>query len=200
MKILLKRNILLFKRVCDLIISSLVIFLILSWFTIIIGILIKLTSRGSVFFIQKRTGKNNVEFNCIKFRSMIVNSNSDKLQAGENDSRITPIGRFLRKYSLDEFPQFINVFLGDMSIIGPRPHMLLHTENYSKVVDSFHKRALVKPGITGLSQVLGYRGEIKDEQMIRNRVRLDIFYIRHWSLKLEIKIILITIRLMMFGK
>jgi putative colanic acid biosynthesis UDP-glucose lipid carrier transferase len=187
------------KRICDLVVSLLVIILLLSWLIPLLALFIKTTSRGPVFFIQSRSGKNGVAFNCIKLRSMYVNNDAHSKQASENDSRITSAGKFIRKFSLDELPQFFNVICGDMSIIGPRPHMLFHTEAYSEIVDDYMNRLHVKPGITGLSQVMGYRGEIKNKMMITNRVRLDIFYIKKWSVGLDIKIVFKTIRLILIG-
>ncbi len=190
---------LILKRSIDVIVSLTVIFLFLSWFIPILAIIIKLTSRGPVFFIQKRSGKNGVLFNCIKLRSMYPNALANQQQATENDNRITWIGKFLRKFSLDELPQFINVLIGQMSIIGPRPHMLKHTETYSEIVEDYMDRLHVKPGITGLSQVMGYRGEIKNRTMIANRVRLDIFYIKKWSIGLDMHIAMKTVKLMLMG-
>jgi len=187
------------KRSSDLVVSLLVIILLLSWLIPLLALFIKITSRGPVFFIQSRSGKNGVAFNCIKLRSMHVNNDAHSKQASENDSRITSAGKFIRKFSLDELPQFFNVICGDMSIIGPRPHMLFHTEAYSEIVDDYMNRLHVKPGITGLSQVMGYRGEIKNKMMIANRVRLDIFYIKKWSMGLDIKIVFKTIRLILIG-
>ena len=187
------------KRSSDLVVSLLVIILLLSWLIPLLALFIKITSRGPVFFIQSRSGKNGVAFNCIKLRSMYINNDAHSKQALENDSRITSAGKFIRKFSLDELPQFFNVIYGDMSIIGPRPHMLFHTEAYSKIVDDYMNRLHVKPGITGLSQVMGYRGEIKNKMMIANRVRLDIFYIKKWSVGLDIKIVFKTIRLILLG-
>lgn len=190
---------LMLKRSSDLAVSLLVILLLLSWLIPLLALFIKVTSRGPVFFIQSRSGKNGVAFNCIKLRSMYVNNDAHSKQALENDSRITSAGKFIRKFSLDELPQFFNVIYGDMSIIGPRPHMLFHTEAYSEIVDDYMNRLDVKPGITGLSQVMGYRGEIKNKMMIANRVRLDIFYIKKWSVGLDIKIVFKTIRLILIG-
>lgn len=190
---------LILKRSSDLVVSLLVITLLLSWLIPLLALFIKITSRGPVFFIQSRSGKNGVAFNCIKLRSMYVNNDAHSKQASENDSRITSAGKFIRKFSLDELPQFFNVICGDMSIIGPRPHMLFHTEAYSEIVDDYMNRLHVKPGITGLSQVMGYRGEIKNKMMITNRVRLDIFYIKKWSVGLDIKIVFKTIRLILIG-
>jgi putative colanic acid biosynthesis UDP-glucose lipid carrier transferase len=187
------------KRSSDLVVSLLVIILLLSWLIPLLALLIKITSRGPVFFIQSRSGKNGVAFNCIKLRSMYINNDAHSKQALENDSRITSAGKFIRKFSLDELPQFFNVIYGDMSIIGPRPHMLFHTEAYSEIVADYMNRLHVKPGITGLSQVMGYRGEIKNKMMIANRVRLDIFYIKKWSVGLDIKIVFKTIRLIVLG-
>ncbi len=187
------------KRLIDVTVSLVVMILILSWFMPVISLLIKLTSKGPVFFIQERSGKNNQTFNCIKFRSMFVNEDANSQQAVTNDPRITFAGKFLRKFSLDELPQFFNVLVGDMSVIGPRPHMTYHTESYSQIVNVYMDRLEVKPGITGLAQVMGYRGEIKNTAMIANRVRLDIFYIKKWSMKMDLLIALKTIKLVLFG-
>ncbi|MDC0204484.1 undecaprenyl-phosphate glucose phosphotransferase [Flavobacteriales bacterium] len=181
------------KRLFDLVFSLLVIILILSWLYPIIAILIKLSSKGPVLFKQVRSGVDNEEFLCYKFRSMSQSSNADSKQATKGDSRITKLGAFLRKSSLDEFPQFINVFMGDMSIVGPRPHMLLHTEEYSALINKYMVRQLVKPGITGAAQVKGFRGETKELEDMEGRVRLDVWYIENWSLSLDINIIFHTI-------
>lgn len=181
------------KRAFDLAFSSFVIVFLLSWFMPLLAIIIKLDSRGPVFFKQKRTGKDKQEFWCYKFRSMKVNSESDFQQATKADFRITKLGYFLRKTSLDELPQFFNVFLGNMSVVGPRPHMLKHTEEYSKVVEKFMSRHFVKPGITGLAQAKGFRGETETDLLMQNRVRLDRFYVGNWSLIFDIKIIILTI-------
>jgi Undecaprenyl-phosphate glucose phosphotransferase len=181
------------KRLFDLIFSTIVILCVLSWLYPIIAILIKLSSNGPILFKQLRSGVNNEEFDCYKFRSMTLSIDSDSKQATKGDVRITKLGRFLRKSSLDEFPQFINVFMGDMSIVGPRPHMLLHTTEYSSLIKKYMVRQLVKPGITGIAQVRGYRGETKELQDMEGRVRLDVWYIENWSLSLDINIILQTI-------
>jgi len=181
------------KRMFDLIFSSLVIIFILSWLFPVIAILIKLSSRGPILFKQPRSGVNNEEFLCYKFRSMSISDDADSKQATRSDPRITRIGAFLRKTSLDEFPQFFNVFIGDMSVVGPRPHMLLHTEEYSELVNKYMVRQLVKPGITGVAQVRGYRGETKELEDMEGRVRFDVWYIENWSLTLDINIILQTI-------
>lgn len=188
-----------FKIILDWFFSIIVCIFILSWFIPFIAILIKLGSKGPIFFIQKRSGLNGLEFSCIKLRSMYLNASADTKQASLNDSRITWIGKFLRKFSLDELPQFINVLMGQMSIIGPRPHMVYHTQEYGAQIEDYHLRLSVKPGITGLSQVLGYRGEIQNQQMIQNRVRLDLFYIKKQSFYLDGWIALKTIRLMVIG-
>ncbi|MDG1475854.1 MAG: exopolysaccharide biosynthesis polyprenyl glycosylphosphotransferase [Vicingaceae bacterium] len=185
----------LLKRSFDVLFSSFIMIAVLSWLFPILAIIIKFTSKGPVFFKQKRTGLGNKEFNCWKFRSMTVNKDSDKVQATKGDKRITKVGHFLRRSSLDEFPQFINVFLGDMSVVGPRPHMLKHTEEYSQLIGNFMNRHAIKPGITGLAQVKGYRGEIDDSYLLTNRVRLDRFYVNNWSLYLDMKIVFYT----MFG-
>ncbi len=181
------------KRMFDLCFSFLVIIFILSWLYPIIAILIKLSSKGPVLFKQLRSGVNNEEFLCYKFRSMTLSSNADTKQATKGDSRVTTIGYFLRKTSLDEFPQFFNVFMGNMSIVGPRPHMILHTSEYSALIKKYMVRQLVKPGITGIAQVRGYRGETKELEDMEGRVRLDVWYIENWSLALDINIILKTI-------
>lgn len=190
---------LLLKRTMDIMVSIFVILLILSWLLPILAIFIKLTSKGPVFFIQQRSGRNNIPFPCVKLRSMYTNVLAHKQQAVDNDPRVTPAGKFIRHYSLDELPQFFNVLAGHMSVVGPRPHMLFHTESYSQQVDTYMSRLNVKPGITGLSQVMGYRGEIKNRAMIANRVRLDLFYIKKWSPFLDLALILKTGRLLVFG-
>lgn len=183
----------LIKRLFDLVFSLFVIVFVLSWLVPLVAILIKRESKGPVFFKQKRTGLNDEEFWCYKFRSMRINDDSDKQQATRNDQRITKIGSFLRKSSLDEFPQFINVFFGDMSIVGPRPHMVVHTKMYSKRVSRFMLRHLVKPGITGMAQTHGYRGEIENDRDIINRFKYDLFYLENWSILLDLKIIYLTV-------
>jgi putative colanic acid biosysnthesis UDP-glucose lipid carrier transferase len=181
------------KRMFDLIFSSCIIFFVLSWLYPLIAILIKLSSKGPILFKQLRSGVNNEEFVCYKFRSMTTSDDADSKQATQADIRVTLLGKFLRKSSLDEFPQFINVLMGDMSIVGPRPHMLLHTEEYSALINKYMVRQLVKPGITGIAQVRGYRGETKELQDMEGRVRLDVWYIENWSLSLDINIIFQTI-------
>ena len=180
------------KRVFDIIFSSSVIIFILSWLTPLVAILIKLESKGPVFFKQARNGFNYKEFYCYKFRSMTPNSEANFYQATRGDQRITNIGKFIRKTSIDELPQFFNVLFGDMSVVGPRPHMVSHTDMYAKRIDKFMVRHFVKPGITGLAQISGYRGEVERDKDIIGRVKFDIFYIENWSLLLDLKIIFKT--------
>ncbi|TVZ16182.1 exopolysaccharide biosynthesis polyprenyl glycosylphosphotransferase [Maribacter sp. MAR_2009_72] len=181
------------KRAFDIAFSLFVIFGILIWLGPLLALLITLESRGPVFFIQKRTGFDNREFQCFKFRSMAVNESSDLMQAGKNDMRVTKIGKFIRKTSIDELPQFYNVLFGNMSVVGPRPHMLKHTDEYASRVDKYMLRHFVKPGITGLAQIRGYRGEIEKESDIQNRIKFDIFYVENWSFFLDLKIIVQTV-------
>ena len=177
------------KRILDIIISIFVCLFILSWLLPILWLVISMDSKGPLFFKQKREGINGSQFLCYKLRSMKINNDADKISASKYDDRITKVGAFLRKTSLDEFPQFFNVFLGDMSIVGPRPHMDAHTRKYTDEVENYSFRHSVKPGITGLAQISGYRGEVVKDSDIINRVRLDIFYIENWSFFLDIKII-----------
>lgn len=180
------------KRIFDIIFSSAVIIFIMSWLTPLIAILIKIESKGPVFFKQTRNGFNYTEFDCYKFRSMTPNKAANLHQATRDDQRVTRIGRFIRKTSIDELPQFFNVLFGDMSVVGPRPHMVSHTNMYAKKIDKFMVRHFVKPGITGLAQVSGYRGEVESDKDIIGRVKYDIFYIENWSLLLDLKIVLQT--------
>ena len=181
------------KRIFDVLFSLLVILGLLVWLTPLMAILIRIESKGPLFFVQLRSGLDNRPFYCYKFRSMAMNNDADQIQAGKNDMRVTRIGRFIRRTSIDELPQFYNVFFGNMSVVGPRPHMLRHTEEYAKKVDKYMVRHFVKPGITGLAQVKGYRGEIEHHSDIQNRIKFDIFYIENWSLLLDIKIIVQTV-------
>jgi putative colanic acid biosynthesis UDP-glucose lipid carrier transferase len=181
------------KRIFDILFSLFVCIFLLSWLIPILWILIKLESKGPLIFKQKREGINGNEFICYKFRSMKKNKLSDKVHATIKDTRVTKIGAFIRKTSIDELPQFFNVLFGDMSVVGPRPHLESLSLEYQKEVDDYLKRHIVKPGITGLAQVSGYRGEIQKKSDIKNRVRLDIFYIENWSFLLDIKIIIQTV-------
>lgn len=158
-----------------------------------VAIAIKCTSPGPVFFRQKRTGIKGKDFYCYKFRTMRVNNDSDSLQATQDDPRKTKLGEFLRRTSIDELPQFWNVLKGDMSVVGPRPHMIKHTEDYSKLIESYMLRHLVKPGITGWAQVNGYRGETKELWQMEKRVEYDVWYIENWDFFLDMKIIYMTI-------
>jgi putative colanic acid biosynthesis UDP-glucose lipid carrier transferase len=181
------------KRTFDIIFSILIIVFVLSWLTPLLAILIKIESPGPVFFKQPRTGINFKEFNCYKYRSMTTEGTSHVIHTKKNDDRVTKLGSFLRRTSIDELPQFFNVLKGEMSIVGPRPHMTFQTEMFAEKVDKFMVRHFVKPGITGLAQVSGYRGEIETDKDIINRVKYDIFYLENWSVFLDIKIIFMTI-------
>ena len=181
------------KRMLDIVVSSFVIIFFLSWLVPILGLVIFIESGWPVFFKQLRTGKDKKQFYCWKFRSMRTSKDADLKQATKNDNRITPIGRFIRKTSLDEFPQFINVIRGEMSLVGPRPHMIKHTSDYSKVVDGYMVRQFIKPGITGWAQINGYRGEITNPEQIKMRVNKDLWYLENWTLWLDIRILFLTI-------
>ena len=181
------------KRAFDVAVSGAFLCTLFPVVYLFVALGIKLTSKGPVFFIQERSGENGRTFGCIKFRSMRVNDEADRVQATKNDPRKTRFGSFLRKSSIDELPQFINVLKGDMSIVGPRPHMLQHTELYSKLVNKYMVRHLIKPGITGWAQVTGYRGETHELSQMEGRVRRDIWYLENWSLLLDIRIMLLTV-------
>lgn len=180
------------KRCADILLSVLFITLIMSWLFPLIAILIKLSSRGPVLFVQRRTGKGGTEFDCYKFRTMYVNNEAHTKQATTNDKRITPIGRLLRISHLDEVPQFFNVLIGNMSIVGPRPHMLYHTRFFAQSIPYYHLRHEVRPGMTGMAQIKGYLGEINDERELRKRVQWDIYYLKNRSFTLDMKIIFTT--------
>ena len=173
------------KRLFDIIFSLVVIIGILSWLAPIIALIIRLETKGPVYFRQKRNGIDNKEFYCYKFRSMAPNEHADSLMAVKNDMRTTKVGKFIRRTSIDELPQFYNVLFGNMSVVGPRPHMVKHTNEFANKVDKYMLRHFVKPGITGLAQVRGYRGEIETD--------IDIFYIENWSLFMDLKIIVQTV-------
>ncbi|WP_298480362.1 exopolysaccharide biosynthesis polyprenyl glycosylphosphotransferase [uncultured Maribacter sp.] len=181
------------KRSFDILFSLIVILGVLSWLTPILYVLIKWESKGPLYFKQKRHGFKRKVFWCYKYRSMTVNKDSDSKMATKNDARVTKIGKFMRKTSIDELPQFINVLKGEMSVVGPRPHMEAHTIDYQTSVDKYLVRHFVKPGITGLAQTKGYRGEIGTKTDILNRTRLDIFYVEKWSLMFDVSIIYATI-------
>ncbi len=184
----------LIKRIFDIGFSLLVILFLLSWLMPIIWLAIRIESKGPLFFKQKRSGIDNKPFFCYKFRSMVANNKTaDQAQATKNDKRITKVGAFLRKTSLDELPQFFNVLMGNMSIVGPRPHMLSHTDQYSRELDTYMIRHYVKPGITGWAQVNGFRGETREIADMQHRVQCDIIYVEGWTFLLDLKIIFLTI-------
>ena len=180
------------KRMSDIILSTTIIVFFLSWIIPLMAIVIKLNSRGPVFFIQRRVGRGLKSFRCIKFRTMVLNLEADKCSASDNDRRVTSIGKFLRKTSLDELPQFINVLLGDMSIVGPRPHMYADCNRFSEYIQDYKFRNIVRPGITGLAQVKGFRGPAEDSYNIITRFYYDSVYIQKMTFLLDIKILLNT--------
>lgn len=181
------------KRIFDILFSFSVILLIFSWLFPIVGLIIKLDSKGPIFFKQQRTGINNKTFMCYKFRTMTVNKESDTMQAQVNDARITSIGKFLRRMNIDELPQFLNVLLGNMSVVGPRPHMLKHTQQYSELIKHYKVRHFVKPGITGWAQVNGLRGLTDELWKMEKRVEFDMEYLDKWNFIWDLKIIFLTI-------
>lgn len=190
----------LLKKSFDVIFAFLVILSVFSWLFPILALIIKLSSKGPVFFVQERSGEDNHSFKCIKFRTMQVNIDADKKQATKGDTRITRIGSFMRRTNLDELPQFFNVLWGNMSVVGPRPHMLAHTEEYRKRIDNYLVRHYAKPGISGWAQVNGYRGETKTLDEMEGRVKHDIYYIENWSFLLDLKIIWLTVWNMIRGE
>jgi putative colanic acid biosynthesis UDP-glucose lipid carrier transferase len=183
-----------YKRIFDIALSLIVIVFVLSWLIPVLALIIKLDSKGPVFFIQKRVGAFGKIFSCIKLRTMVVNDEANVLQAQQNDPRITRFGKFLRLSCFDELPQFFNVLIGDMSVVGPRPHMIRDCKEFSKLVKHYSSRNSVKPGITGIAQVKGYRGNTKDYFDVSHRYKWDMFYVRNRSLSLDIKIVGLTIR------
>ncbi|NDW18496.1 undecaprenyl-phosphate glucose phosphotransferase [Dysgonomonas sp. 216] len=183
----------LLKRAFDVFFSSIVLITIFPIIYIVFGSIIKLTSRGPVFFKQQRTGLQGKVFDCYKFRSMRPNNEAHTKATTKSDPRVTRIGAFMRKTSIDEIPQFINVFLGDMSVVGPRPHMIQQTQLYEKLIDKFMLRHLIKPGITGWAQVSGFRGETETIQQMESRFHADVWYIENWTFLLDIKIVAVTI-------
>ena len=181
------------KRIFDIVFS--IIFLIPTALIFpFVWLIIKIQSPGPLLFKQARTGIDGKTFNMLKFRSMHVNDDADKVQATKDDPRKYPFGNFMRKSNIDELPQFINVLRGDMSIVGPRPHMLAHTKQYSELIDKYMVRHFVKPGLTGWAQVTGFRGETKELWQMEGRVKRDIWYMEHWSVWLDIRIIWMTIK------
>lgn len=183
----------LFKRVFDIVLSVFILTFILSWLLPILAILILLDSRGPVFFIQKRVGAGGKIFRCFKLRTMYVNRMANVQQAQANDPRITPFGKFLRLSCLDELPQFLNVLIGDMSVVGPRPHMLNDCKEFSTLIKNYNERSLVKPGITGMAQVKGYRGKTNDFFDVAHRYKWDMFYVRNCSMRLDMQILKLTV-------
>ena len=181
-----------FKRSFDIVFSIIIIFGLLSWLVPLLAIIIKFESRGPIFFSQGRPGINEEEFFCYKFRSMKINDSTEQ-EASKNDPRVTKIGKFMRKTSIDEMPQFINVLFGQMSVVGPRPHLWSQNKAYGNKIKKYMVRHYVKPGITGLAQIKGYRGEIETDEDMINRIKYDVFYIENWSLILDMKIILQTV-------
>jgi putative colanic acid biosynthesis UDP-glucose lipid carrier transferase len=182
-----------FKRLLDIGFSLFIIFFVFIWLFPILAILIKWESKGPIFFKQSRSGQGNKAFMCYKFRSMTVNQDSDTKQATRGDQRITKLGAFMRRTSIDELPQFFNVLIGNMSVVGPRPHMISHTAQYSKLIDKFMVRHFLKPGITGWAQVRGLRGETNTVKSMADRVEADVWYLENWSFPLDIKIIFLTV-------
>ena len=180
--------------------SSLFLVTVFPFVYLIVGSIIKLTSPGPVFFKQMRTGLNGVDFVCYKFRSMKVNDEADSKQATADDPRKTRFGNFLRRSNIDELPQFINVFKGEMSIVGPRPHMLAHTETYARLIDKYMVRHFIKPGVTGWAQTHGFRGETKELSQMEERVKADIWYMEHWTMLLDIYIIYKTVANVVVGE
>lgn len=183
----------LIKRAFDVMFSSVVLAVLCPLVFIPVAVAVKMSSPGPVFFRQKRTGYRGKAFDCLKFRTMKVNADADSVQASEHDPRKTRVGDFLRRTSIDELPQFINVLLGQMSVVGPRPHMLKHTEDYRKIIDKYMVRHVIKPGITGWAQVNGYRGSTDELWKMEKRVQYDVWYIEHWSFFLDLKIIVRTV-------
>jgi len=181
------------KRIFDLLFSTIIIITIYPWLFPIVMLIQKLTSKGPVFFVQERSGQDNIVFNCLKFRTMYLNKDSELKGTLKDDKRITPFGKMLRKTRIDELPQFINVFIGQMSVVGPRPHMLKHTEEYSILIDEFLVRQFVKPGITGWAQTTGYIDETRKLQEMKDKVKKDVWYIENWTFFLDLKIIGLTI-------
>jgi len=188
-----RKTYLFFKRLFDVVFSLILIVFILTWLIPLAGLLILIDLKGPIFFIQRRIGKNGKLFPCLKFRTMIINDEADEKQADENDQSVTRMGKFLRRTNIDEFPQFFNVLAGDMSIIGPRPHMVSDCIRFSFVIPAYKFRTLAKPGITGLAQVKGYHGPTIDYESIFTRYHWDAEYIRSASFWLDLKIIFLTI-------
>jgi exopolysaccharide biosynthesis polyprenyl glycosylphosphotransferase len=187
------------KRLFDIVFSILVLLFLLSWLYPILAIIIKFQSKGPVIFKQIRNGRSNRPFYCYKFRSMRNDNPDDAKQAQKNDSRFTKIGAFMRRTNLDELPQFFNVLIGEMSVVGPRPHMTIHNDKYQKIIEKYLVRNFVKPGITGWAQVNGFRGETKEDGLMEKRVLKDIEYLGSWTLMFDVRIVFLTIYLTFKG-
>ncbi len=181
------------KRAFDIVFSFCVIVFVFSWLFPLLALMVKLSSKGPVFFKQNRLGRDNKEFVCWKFRSMRMNAEADSKQATKNDPRVTKVGAFLRKSNLDEMPQFFNVFMGQMSVVGPRPHPLRLNDQYRDIIDKYMVRHFVRPGITGWAQVNGFRGETRTPELMERRVELDVWYLENWSFWLDLKIVVKTV-------
>lgn len=181
------------KRAFDIVFSFGVIVFVFSWLFPLLALMVKLSSKGPVFFKQTRLGRDNKQFVCWKFRSMRMNAEADSKQATKNDPRVTKVGAFLRKSNLDEMPQFFNVFMGHMSVVGPRPHPLRLNDQYRDIIDKYMVRHFVRPGITGWAQVSGFRGETRTPEMMEKRVELDVWYLENWSFLLDLKIVVKTV-------
>jgi putative colanic acid biosysnthesis UDP-glucose lipid carrier transferase len=190
----------LLKRLFDVVFSLLAIILLLSWFLPLMAVIIRLESKGCPFFTQLRTGYKNKTFKCYKIRSMKINDEADSRQATDNDERVTRVGRLIRRFNIDELPQFFNVLFGQMSVVGPRPHMLSHTDYYAPLINNYMERHRVRPGITGLAQVIGLHGETKQLWQMEERVNKDRDYLQHWSFWLDVRIILNTLFLTWYIK
>ena len=188
-----KRVYFVFKRMMDFIVSLGLIVFVLSWLSVVIAMLIFIDSRGPIFFVQKRVGRTGKTFYCFKFRTMVLNQEADVKRAEPNDPRITRVGSILRRYNLDELPQFMNVLLGEMSIVGPRPHMHADCFAFSKTIPGYKFRTFVKPGITGLAQSKGFHGPVADQYLIKKRFEWDAFYVRNASFELDMRIIRATV-------
>ncbi|MEZ4790473.1 MAG: exopolysaccharide biosynthesis polyprenyl glycosylphosphotransferase [Flavobacteriales bacterium] len=182
-----------FKRIFDIVFSFGIIVFVFSWLFPLLALMVKLSSKGPVFFKQVRLGKDNEEFVCWKFRSMRMNKEADSKQATKNDPRVTRVGAFLRKSNLDEMPQFFNVFMGQMSVVGPRPHPLRLNDQYRDIIDKYMVRHFVRPGITGWAQVNGFRGETRTPELMERRVELDVWYLENWSFWLDLRIVVKTV-------
>lgn len=188
------------KRAFDVAFSLIIILAVMTWLLPILAFVIILDSRGPIFFIQERTGMDNRTFRMIKLRTMYKNAEANTRQAEANDERITQAGHFLRRFHLDELPQLLNVLIGQMSVVGPRPHMLNHTEKYRQIIEDYMVRHYIKPGVTGLAQSRGLSGEITHTELLRERVKADVYYLENWSIWLDLKIIIDTLAIIFKGK